>query len=281
MKFQKGFSLVELVVTVGLMGVVSLLTMRIMENQSAAQLSVEVTAEINNTVSLISQAINDPRKCAQMFAGRNVNSTVDELSYQITSVTPPSTAYLLQTRNDGKIYRYFYVEDGDITLSQDTAMGMANLNIVFKVQSMSSAQKLNLFSMMNARTVRRQIPFNVVTDGSLNILACGPIASQGNLEAKRIACNSLARTGVTTWNAVTARCEISPKACPFGQLPVNFDAFGNIVCRQANTLIQVEDIFDLDHSTDCQPLTGGRVLSLWGITTNPSNGKLRLSCTRL
>ena len=278
---QKGFSLAEMAVTVGLMGVVSLLTMRVMENQSASQLSIEASAEINSTVSIIAQTINDPKKCNSMFVGKNINSSHNELRY--TVVSPPSTVNLLQTRNPpaNKIYQYFYLEDGDIRLSADPKnTGMAILTLDFKVQSMAKSQKINLFSAVNSRVVRRQIPFNVVTVGS-TITACGPVASRSQDEARRVACLSLAQSGLTQWNGTS--CELRPQICPFGQIPINFNAAGNIVCDEARNRIQVEDLFDLNHVIECQPTAPPpavqRVRARWGLTVS-SAGKIRLTCTR-
>lgn len=280
MKLQRGFTLVELVVTLGLMGMVSLITMKVMENQSASQLSVEATAEINSTVSLIAGAINDPVKCNQMFAGRNINSVINELRYQVTTSVPPADVYLLQSRNAGKIYRYFYIDDGDMTLSQDpTNMGMANLNIFFNVQSMAISQKINLFSHINSRTVRRQIPFNVVTDAALNILSCGPLASRSNLVAKQIACESLDNTGLVVWDAGSSRCRLRKNICPPGQIPVNFDAAGNIRCRTGGNQVRVEEIFDLSYMTNSCAGSGANIKRFWGIVADPTTGKLRINCT--
>ena len=281
MKFQKGFSLVELVVTLGLMGMVSLITMKVMENQSAAQLSVEATAEINSTVSLIAGAVNDPAKCHQMFAGRNINSVINELRYQVATSGAPADVYLLQSRNVGKIYRYFYIDDGDMTLSQDPSnMGMANLNIFFNVQSMAISQKINLFSQLNSRTVRRQIPFNVVTDASLNILSCGPLASRNNILAKEIACRGLLNTGLVTWDSGSSRCLLRRNVCPAGEIPVNFDASGNIVCNTGGDQVRVEEIFDLSYMTNNCAVSGTNPLRVyWGIVADPATGKLRINCT--
>ncbi len=279
MKLQKGFTLVELVVTLGLMGMVSLITMKVMENQSAAQLSVEATAEINTTVSLIAGAINDPIKCNQMFAGRNINSVINELRYQVPTSAPPADVYLLQSRNVGKIYRYFYIDDGDMTLSQDSSnMGMANLNIFFNVQSMAISQKINLFAHINSRTVRRQIPFNVVTDAALNILSCGPLASRSNLVAKQIACESLVNTGLVYWDTGLARCRLRRNVCPYGTIPINFDATGNIRCQTGQSQVRVEEIFDLSYMTN-SCAGSGHLKRYWGIVADPSSGKLRINCT--
>lgn len=279
MKLQKGFTLVELVVTLGLMGMVSLVTMKVMENQSAAQLSVEATAEINTTVSLIAGAINDPIKCSQMFVGRNINSVINELRYQVTTSLPPADVYLLQSRNAGKIYRYFYIDDGDMTLSQDPSnMGMANLNIFFNVQSMAISQKVNLFNQINSRTVRRQIPFNVVTDAGLNILSCGPLASRSNLVAKQIACEGLQRSGIVEWHAATSRCRVKRNLCPRDQIPVNFHPDGSIKCDSARNQVRVEEVFDFTYMTNSCFGSGQK---LWSVVADPSSGKLRINCTPL
>ena len=269
---HSGFSLLELSVTMGLMGLVSLFTMKIMENQSTTQTSIEATAEINTTISLIAQTINDPAKCASMFYNRNVNSDLNGLSYTIA--VPPATHQVLQTRASGKIYQNFFIQDAShIRLRGEAATGTANLSITFSVQPLAKSQKLNLFSQNNAKTIIRTIPFNVVTNAGGIITSCGPVISTYSQLAKQNACLSLAQLG-GVWNSGTGRCEITQQSCPYGQIVRGFRADGVILCENAPTQMMVEDIFDLSHTVNCALGVGNH---RWLLTTGP-NGKLRIHC---
>lgn len=270
----KGFSLLELSVTMGLMGLVSLFTMKIMENQSMSQASIEATAEINTTISIIAQTINDPAKCNSMFYGKNINSNLNGLSY---TTTPPAAAthQLLQTRASGKVYQTFFIQDAAaISLSGEPATGTANLTITFSVQPLNKSQKINLFAQNNARTIRRTIPFNVVTTGT-TISSCGPIISTYSQIAKEQACNTLNNLGggKWDWNGTNCLFTTSPShTCSWDRLLKGFNANGDAICVPATDQVRVEDIFDLSFTTTCAYARRGYYLRVGG------SGKLQLNC---
>src|SRR5690606_273957 len=285
---EKGFSLIELTVTVGLMGLVSLFTMKVMENQTSSQASIEATAEINMTVSTIAQSINDPAKCASMFHNQVASpagtTTFDGLRYTVANPpAAPVTHQLLETRATHNIvYQHFFINDhNDIRLRGDTASGTATLSITFRVQPSSLSQKLNLFNQTNARTIIRHIPFNVELDGANRVLSCGSVVSSNSLLSQQNACALLTGIGAY-WNASHPhgpRCMMREQVCPFDHLMRGFNADGSINCRPAEEFVRGEDIFDLSHTVNCN--FGGSPTGIshrWVLVPTGPQGRLRIHC---
>lgn len=273
---EKGFSLFELSVTIGLMGIVSLFTMKVMENQAQTQESIEATAEINMTISTIAQTINHIGKCEALFKGRAVNSTLNGLIYSYRQSTNlPMTQYnLLLTRaGQNKVYQNFYIDDAnDIRLSGDPTSGMANLTITFRVQPLAKSQKLNLFNLGAGRTIIRQIPFNVITNASNVITSCGPVISASSTLARKTTCDSMLGVGAR-WDAGARRCYLDSGICPYGQVASGFDATAHVICTPAINQIRADDLFDTGYRDSC--LAAGQ--QTWRLVV--VGGKVRLECS--
>lgn len=274
---QQGFSLLELTVTMGLMGLVSLFTIKIMEQQSMSQQSIEASAEINTMVSNIAQAINDPVKCNSMFYNKAAGNTFPGLSYQIVRPGLPTVTHrLVETLADhNKIYQDFYIKDSSsIVLQYEPATGTARLDVTFHVQPLGTTQKANLYNNPNAKTIKRSIPFNVVLSTANRVMYCGPVISSNAILAKQAACSALKNVG-GWWNPSTNRCEIVKQSCPFNRVFRGFtvDGSGKVIpdCQPASNYVKAEDIFDLGHSMSCVGKTK------WKFIVGPNN-KLRLNC---
>lgn len=282
---DSGFSLLETAVTVGLMGFVSLFTMKLMEQQNMSQLSIEASSEINMTVSTIAQAINDPEKCASMFKGKNltpqspptrISTTLPGLIYQVKRGASLVNVNLLQTlSNHNKVYKQFYIKDASsIELASETGSSVANLNLTFHVQPIGKTQKMALSFNPFVKTVKRSIPFNVKLNGS-TVMSCGPVISSHDLIARKNACEMLSTTIGATWDNATNKCVVGSKVvsrCYLGELPVGFDSAGRIICEPATNRVRVEDIFDLNATANC---TG----SLYWYIDKGTSGKLVIKCT--
>lgn len=279
---SKGFSLLELSITMGLMGLVSLFTMKIMENQSMGQESVEASAEINQMVAKIAQTINHRDKCAALFKGRLVSIFPYDYQpmsgliydYRASPALPLTTHNLLLTRSlHNTVYKHFYIRDENDIQYAGIAPLVVNLKITFRVQPANKDQKMNLFNQNNERTIIREIPFNITyKPGSSEISSCGQVVSNSSRQAREVACASMEGIGAR-WNNVTGNCYLETGTCPYGEVGSGFDATGKVICTPAINQIRADDLFDTAYRTDC--LMAGT--QTWRLSV--VGGKIRLNCS--
>jgi hypothetical protein len=76
---QSGFSLVQVLVAVGLMGGLALAMMQLTDNQLKAQKTMEMKAEVTEVENIIRQTISDIEACRATFIGLAPGESVSEI----------------------------------------------------------------------------------------------------------------------------------------------------------------------------------------------------------
>ena len=82
-----GFSIVEMMVTLGVLGVTSLGIMKLMENSNKAARSIEVKDEISQLHRQIIDVLDSPNSCEASLSGKTTGATVPVI-YQMISGAP-------------------------------------------------------------------------------------------------------------------------------------------------------------------------------------------------
>ena len=134
LKNQKGFTLLEIMVAVGLMGALSLAGMQLFKNQTAAQRNVEANYEVVAILNQIRSVLNRTENCTRTFsAGFRPDGTS----------TPGAPTFLQKERMDGsgwdRLYEVGVGQPGNIKIVEyrlskpatGFAANEAKLSIVF------------------------------------------------------------------------------------------------------------------------------------------------------
>lgn len=84
---QKGFTLLEVMVAMGIMGVAAVGGMRLMNNQMKSAKTVETRFEYGTIVNEIREILGDRNSCRATFFGRNIDNTLEGTVTSIQHIT--------------------------------------------------------------------------------------------------------------------------------------------------------------------------------------------------
>jgi prepilin-type N-terminal cleavage/methylation domain-containing protein len=281
MKNQRGFTLVELTVGLGLMGVISLVTMKMISQQQSNTAYLTAKTEINKTVSLVQSSMNKPENCKFMLAGNTVapslGSAASIPSLRITGPSRDGSQIIMSLLDAGLNYGHFYLGPDAIKLISNPALpNSAELVLTFNLPTKS----LLNFGATTPRPIVKRIPVQVVTNAANVVRSCGVVVSDANNEAKKRFCLSLAAKGITTWTADN-KCQLKSLECLGGRVPRTISNIGalssdpsnpgaNGNCVTPDKVIDADLVFDT--TANCKIKAGGIM-----IVRGPSN-KITVSC---
>lgn len=268
---QKGFSLPEILVALGLMSGVTVITMKMVENQTTNESKIKSLGEVSKTVSIIEGVLANPELCKKMLGGKtrattsNYGTVLPQLSYPVGG----GTLMVLESKNYGS----FMLNPGDIQLAnQVTSTGnFADLIINFKVRKKTTHQFGDNNDPSNFDVVTRRIPVAVKLSGT-TVVSCGPIVSEANNTARRVFCEGLG--GATIWDDIEKKCKLknnSDMKCPDGQVPKRMTSLGYVECVPIANTINLNDVFETTPSS----CSSGTNIS---VEYNSATKKLRIKC---
>lgn len=282
-----GFSLPEIMVALGLLGGVSLVTMRMMDNHTKGQATLKHRAEIQKASAIVENVLKDKDNCRLMLRGNTVTSTPttiiphpDLLNMTAIQDKVPDYAALNVKTTDQSLYLPF--KSGNTVLYKPLlrvgqvypGFEMTDIQISHAMKFSGITTGVNDVAQLSLtfesppksrRYIKKDITFlykhqsNVLTD-------CGPVLSDATDEAKRKLCLSMGP--MVQW--VDGKCEFVTKKCAWNEVPVGFGSDGAKNCVPANTRLKGEDLFDTNTSCTLNP--GGSVQLISTL------GKLRVIC---
>ena len=85
----KGFSLVQVMVSVGIMGGMALMMMKLSENQTKQQKGIELKAEQGDVANIIRQTLRDKEACESTFLGMSPGDEIKEIRMNPDLSKPP------------------------------------------------------------------------------------------------------------------------------------------------------------------------------------------------
>lgn len=291
LKNQKGFSLPELVVAMGLMGGISVVTMKMVEEQKNNEAYMKARAEIQKTVALVKTAMNDPANCRRMFVGNNITAAPQLTNINVSSkgssgLAAGSAVSIFQAN---KIYTNNF-RSTTIRLVDPGIPSTARLELNFKIKSKNmklwtpwtTAPSTNT----NDRDYQETIDFIVMTTTpGKTITECGSVLSDVNLTAREKFCKSLNQGTHTAVGAVNpqtvagnegsywdgTRCRFNKMECSFGYVMSGIDRFGKPICNDLKSKIKMETLFDT--AQKCRNFNGG-----YSIRRDAGSNRLRVVC---
>ncbi len=264
LKHAKGFSLPEIMVAMGIMGGISIITMKIVEDQSANETYLRALAEINKTVSLVETNINNPTKCYDMLYNKQRGNTSAGSAIGSLSVSAGGgTKYILE---EGHSYPEFYIDTNGITLATSAyGSSVVDLVINFRVKQRALFGRRD---STNDLTITKRIPVVATLTGAKRVVTCGPALSlQTSIDAKKQACNTLG--DLTVWDNTNHRCQLLGVSCAYGYVMYRMLALDDMRCQR------IEDLIDTSASFDTSPIdcTGKPTFSII-----KSGTKFKISC---
>ncbi len=271
---QKGFSLIEGTVTLGLLGITSLYSLKVMEERALQEYNLKTMAAINNTVTMIQKVMNTPENCQ----GALVNPIIDLVHSSTTLGTPIIELGIPKQGSTGrkvflranKFYDYFYIPPTGINLLGTPTPTYFELVVDFKIKGKSwIAKHTGEVAADYTTTITRRIPIIGKVDAANKLLGCETDVGDNNEIAQERFCQSL---GVrATWNTVTKKCILNNSfKCAYDESPIKITSTGSIVCGRLENRLDLNDLFD----TSTQNCTGGKTK----FQIVDSNGKFGIRC---
>lgn len=238
---KQGFSLIELAVSMGLVGGVTLAAMKVMEDQSSNDAISRYKAEVQKTVLMVQRSLNNPSRCTEMLQGKVITPSGTNLpnGLILNPADPARSTVLIRPGNVGSV-RLTSLQVATSTFSNSSF----DIRMTFTPQTAES-----VIPFFNSG--RATITKTITLVGSLNaanvIQSCGPVVSESDEVSKKALCDGLSTT-VATWNSSTKRCtlNLSNFKCPHPQVPTRLTRLGAYVCESIATQVDYSKIFDFN-----------------------------------
>ncbi len=299
---QRGFTLVEIVIAIGLLGGISIVTMKLMEDQANNKAHLVAKTEIAKAMSMLKATLNKSDTCRAMLSRQFLNDTLGGTGRVIQpppalpapSITPAVQAGLYQrvlmpnspvggtpvyTYKEmlvlGGNYGNFRVNDIRLVrvTNTNTNVDQVNLEVRFGVEKKSILFRSDGNSV-NDRTYLHKIPLTVTIENSAianqdKIMDCGIVMSEAAEAAKEKFCESLGN--MADWDDVAKKCVFNDLRCDYGEVPgeqnsgLGENTYG---CVPIADKFDAHDLFD---ETPCPSVTGKFRIESVG-------GKLRVKC---
>lgn len=154
---NKGFSLAELMVAAGLVGILAVATMNIMKTQSTGMIHLEAKNDEISFFRNVSLQLSIKEACTQTFSGKSVDSSIDELKN-----SKGNDFVSIGKKVSTKKVTVSSMELTNVDVPSSGGEGMVNLEVVLTRELPNK----------DPQNIKKQFPINVKADGSGNILEC-------------------------------------------------------------------------------------------------------------
>jgi hypothetical protein len=239
---EAGFSLVETLVGIGLLGFTSLITMKMVSQQQSNESYLKSRSEIAKTVALLQSILNKPENCKYMLAGivPGTNfASADPIPYLRISTTARTvgTQIIRSVLEANEDYGAFYLPPDAIKLvNSSTALTPNSAELIVRFRIRPKAM-LNFGVGQDYKEIEKKIPVMVVTDAvTSKVRACDALVSAANKESKKRFCQTLQAQNIATWNdSGTGACLLKSLDCKNGMVPKRIANLGSLAADLAGT----------------------------------------------
>lgn len=205
-----GVSLTELMVGLGLLGGISLISMKAMQEQAGNESYLKWTAAVNRAAMEIQNTMNTAARCNEIFVGETRESTSwPNISSTARFCGKPDTSsactYALRIKTGTGTYQEllkadteygegFYIPPYGIQLATSAnGSSISELVLTFKTRNRTlrkNSASIKGTTATDQGTIIKRIPFVTTLSGNM-IKSCGPVVADEDLKAKEIMCRSL------------------------------------------------------------------------------------------
>ena len=149
-----------MMVTLGVLGVMSLGIMKLMENSNKAARSIEVKDEISQLHRQISDVLASPNSCEASLSGKTIGTTVPFIYQMINGA--PSAKFSINQKIGGKV-EIKAMKVKSVNDNGNGSQGLATLEVSFnKIGSVFGGQDIKKEISLNANLCLK----NIITDAS-------------------------------------------------------------------------------------------------------------------
>ena len=106
---ERGFSLVQVMVSVGIMGGLAMAMMKMMENQTKQQKTIELKAEQGDIAAIIRQVLANKVACETTFIGMSPGDTIKEIRMNSDLSVPPFAETGVKFKNNNVYIKSMYL----------------------------------------------------------------------------------------------------------------------------------------------------------------------------
>lgn len=309
---NKGFTLPEIMVSLGLLGGISIVTVRLIENQANNEAHLKAKAEIMKTTSILKTILNDSEGCRNMMKDQvippgwmpgvkpavEVRVPIGQPPAIAPAAAPPAGLYQRVRAGAGILAykeilvpnaKYGLFRTGSIELAKtsdnesktrilnptimDIDVDTIDLIIQFRLESKSI---MNAFrsdnNNANDKTFLQRIPLLVTFNYDTNQVKDCGLVVS---EANAAAKEKFCVSlgNIASWDDATQKCNFISNKCPAGFIPERQNSTSTLF-----TCVDIKDQFKADDLFDTNP--AGCVAGAGGFTvvTDPGTGKLKINC---
>jgi len=259
---EKGMTLVEVLVAVGISAGVALVGSQLMGEFYSNQGYLEVQAEIQRQTNSVKNFLNNKANCNATF-----NRSPSPTSFN------PAVSKNLYT-NDGKIFLepkdYGKYRLNQITISQspnNTNLKNVNLHYTWPnkkfVKNHSFEKSVSVFVARN-------------TNPSADPWSCSEVVEENRISMLQDLCNSLNDTSggsnpVTMWDPIAQKCVLQEFKCGPNQVPTKLSSLGRFICTDIKTVLPPSSLINTG-AVACGP-TADNISITW------SGSQYQLECS--
>lgn len=279
---QRGFSIPEITLALGLVAGVSLVTMKLVETNARNQNRLKASAEIQKTVSLLKVALNDPIRCRTILRDQLVPTVADSsLPGAALGTNPGSQAGLFQEIRDGggtslkELLRpntaYSSFRTSTITLRRISGAPSDTAELILNFANETDSNMRNDGSHLSADKVSRiVIPLIAKLNGSGVLTDCTPSISDVDDSAREKFCLSLGNLAEWDNPPGSRTCKFKTHQCSYGFVPTIHQLDGSLVCVPLRDQINPDLLFDESPCTMTSTNSNLRIIEV--------GGRLKLEC---
>lgn len=277
-KKQAGFSLTEVLISMGILGGIIFVAMKLMGDQSSNQSYVKGRAEVDKTVALVASHLADRKRCDAFVKGIRINAPIAKIA---TKLPDGGEKVILQSAAQSSPavdYGDFYMDYNSIYIESDPAIeDQANVVLRFRLKNSSFLKTKNENDSSKASQdydqrsiIEKKIPVPIVRNFIQPVIidSCGQKVGSAEAKAREAFCTSLGEG--FSWNVLTSECMAKEKNCPIGQIVVKVTSLGNYECGNAPDHVILSNVFDLESEKNCP--------SGFSLQQNSATKKIEIKC---
>lgn len=268
---QKGMTLVEILVAVGIAGGVALLTAQLMKDQYNNDRITQTRAEVGKMLSLAQQLLADKESCNKNFENYTFANAFDA-PVSFTELVNKSGKKVIEV---GKSYDHFYFSSIRVSKSL-TSPGA--LDVAFAMKQAKGSKLLS--KDLPGRTFTVYAAQDPGSNGVVEVgdpWKCGELIMSAKETSYKELCDNLSNPEngnpqFAEWDVASETCKIKEFKCDRGFIPTRISSLGRLICRP------VKDALDLNNMIDKDPVSCPSTHTKISISFDSASKRYKINC---
>jgi prepilin-type N-terminal cleavage/methylation domain-containing protein len=236
---QKGFSLIELTVTLAIAGIFIILFLRYSLNSMNQDAQLRFKAAVNESLTGVRNMISRPDKCTEIFKDKTVSPAGTELVGGLLINNGLSVVLQQGTFSEYKI---------ESIKLEDSVLSNSSFDLSITYAPVSPAGLNSYFSAASTK-ITKSITIVGVKEGG-QVKSCGAIISEVNVMAKKKFCEKMG--SMALWDSSSEKCVLNSTSfkCANGEVPHYMTSAATLSCLPIGLKINFNNMFDFQNK-DC------------------------------